>query len=177
MKINNNRIYLIGYMGSGKTTAGRSLAEKLNFQFIDMDIFIENRQRKTVSEIFSQNGEEDFRIIEHKALQELSSFENVVVSTGGGTPCFHNNMDLMNKSGFTVYLEVTPEELMKRLQNGINKRPLLKNKTTEERLYFITENMKKRDLYYTQAKLILDAEGNNIDHIVDNLISCLPQNN
>ena len=160
-------------MGSGKTTVGRRLAKKIDFQFIDVDIFIENRYRKTVSEIFSEKGEETFRIIEHKALEELSRFENVVVSTGGGAPCFHNNMELMNKSGLTVYLKVAPEELMKRLKNGQNKRPLLKGKTSEEMLSFIIENISKRNLYYSQADLILNADTNNIDQILNNLILLL----
>ena len=174
MKI--SRIYLTGYMGSGKTTVGKNLAEKLNFQFVDLDLFIENRRRKTISEIFFEKGEDTFRMIEHKALEELATFENVVVSTGGGAPCFHDNMDLMNKSGFTVFLQVSENELMKRLKNGQSKRPLLKDKTTEEILHFIAENIKKRNHYYTQAKLILDAEGNNIDCIVNNLMSYLSLN-
>jgi len=160
-------------MGSGKTTVGRRLAKKIDFQFIDVDIFIENRYRKTVSEIFFLPNEETFRIIEHKALEELSRFENVVVSTGGGAPCFHNNMELMNKSGLTVYLKVAPEELMKRLKNGQNKRPLLKGKTSEEMLSFIIENISKRNLYYSQADLILNADTNNIDQILNNLILLL----
>jgi len=166
----NNRIYLIGYMGCGKTTVGRRLAEKLDFQFVDVDLFIENRQRKTVSEIFAEKGEETFRMLEHKTLEELSLFENVVISTGGGAPCFHNNMELMNKSGLTVYLKVTPKELINRLKNGQNKRPLLKGKTTDEMLSFVTENVNKRSFYYTQAALVFDAEINDINYIVNNLI-------
>jgi len=170
MKTNSNRIYLVGYMGSGKTTVGRSLAQKLGFQFIDIDLFIENRYRKTISDIFFEKGEETFRIMEHKALEELSLFENVVISTGGGAPCFHNNMDLMNKTGFTVYLKVKPEELVKRLKNGQNKRPLLKDKTADEMLFFIAENLNKRNPYYSQAEYILDAGTNDINHIVDTLM-------
>ena len=168
------RIYLIGYMGSGKTTVGNRLAKKLCFQFVDIDHFIENRYRKTINDIFSEKGEDAFREMEHEALKELSLFENVVISTGGGAPCFYNNMELMNKSGFTVYLKTSPDELAKRLKNGKHQRPLLKDKATEEIFSFITENMAKRDFYYTQAKLILDVEENDTDHIVDELISYLP---
>ena len=175
-----NRIYLIGYMGSGKTTIGRSLAKKLNFQFVDIDHFIENRQRKTISEIFSEKGEEAFRLIEHKAIEEISLFENVIISTGGGTPCFYNNMELMNKNGFTIYLRTSPEELIKRLSMAKIKRPLLKGKTPEQIQTFIAENLEKRNHYYNQARLVFDAEQTltkpDINNIVDNLISHLPQN-
>ena len=180
MEINNNRIYLIGYMGSGKTTIGAKLAKKLGFEFIDIDHFIENRQRKTISEIFSEKGEDAFRLIEHNALEEISLFENVVISTGGGAPCFYNNMELMNKSGFTVYLKTSPEELTKRLSNAKNERPLLKGKTTEEMQVFIAENLEKRNHYYNQARLIFDAEQmlakTDVDSIVENLIIYLTQN-
>ena len=180
MEINNNRIYLIGYMGSGKTSIGKGLADKLGFQFIDTDHFIENRQRKTINEIFSQKGEDTFRFMEHKALEEISLFENVVISTGGGSPCFYSNMELMNKSGFTIYLKTSPEELTKRLNLTKNKRPLIKEKTSEEMQAFIAENIEKRNHYYDQAQLIFDAEQAlaipSINNIVDNLILHLPQN-
>ncbi len=180
MEMNNNRIYLIGYMGSGKTTIGAKLAKKLGFQFIDIDHFIENRQRKIISKIFSEKGEEAFRLMEHKALEEVSLFENVVISTGGGAPCFYNNMELMNKSGFTVYLKTSPEELTKRLCISKNKRPLLKEKTSEEIQVFIAENLEKRNHYYNQARLIFDAEQmltkTDVNSIVDNLILRLSQN-
>ena len=180
MEINNNRIYLIGYMGSGKTTIGRSLAKKLNFQFIDTDLFIENRQKKTVSEIFSEKGEDVFRQMEHMALEEISSFENVIISTGGGAPCFHNNMELMNNSGFTIYLKSSPEELTKRLNKSKNKRPLLKEKTPEQMLTFIAENLEKRDYYYNQAQLTFDAgqmlTKSDINNMIDQLMLHLPQN-
>jgi shikimate kinase len=90
--------FLIGYMGSGKTTLGKQLAKKLNLQFVDMDLFIENRYHKSISEIFKEKGEDGFREIERRTLQEIAGFENVIISTGGGLPCFFDNMDLMNKS-------------------------------------------------------------------------------
>ena len=180
MEIRSNRIYLIGYMGSGKTTVGRSLAEKLNFRFIDMDYFIENRQHKTINEIFSEKGEETFRLLENKTLKEVSTFENVVISTGGGAPCFFDNIEIMNNTGFTVYLKVSPEEIAKRLNVNKNNRPLLKDKTPHEMLTFISENLEKRESYYNQAKLIFDAEqmltNTDVDNIVDNLMSHLLQN-
>ena len=165
-------------MGSGKTTIGRKLAKKLKFQFIDVDHFIENRQRKTINEIFSEKGEDAFRLMEHNALEEISLFENVVISTGGGSPCFHNNMELMNESGFTIYLKTSPGELTKRLIKTKSKRPLLKEKTPEQMQAFIAENLEKRNHYYNQAQLIFDAEQmltkSDVNNIVDNLILHLP---
>ena len=161
-------------MGSGKTTTGGSLAQKLNFRFIDMDHFIENRQHKTINQIFAEKGEDTFRLLENKALKEISTFEDVVISTGGGTPCFYNNMEIMNNTGFTIYLKVSPEEIVKRLHIGKNKRPLLKDKTPHEMLTFVSENIERREAYYNQAKLIFDAEqmhaNTDADHIVDSLM-------
>ncbi|MDR0231505.1 MAG: shikimate kinase [Dysgonamonadaceae bacterium] len=174
MKINNNRIYLIGYMGSGKTTIGKKLAKKLGSQFVDVDCFIESRQRKTINEIFSEKGEDAFRLMEHNALEEISLFENVIISTGGGAPCFYNNIELMNKSGFTIYLKTSPEELTKRLNINKNKRPLLRDKTPEEMQAFITENLEKRNYYYSQAQLIFDTRQMSANNIVDALILHLP---
>ncbi len=169
-----NRIYLIGYMGSGKTTIGKRLARKLELQFVDTDRFMEYRYRKTIGEIFSEKGETAFRLMEHNVLQEVSEYENVVISTGGGAPCFHNNIDLMNQTGFTVYLKVSVGELMKRLETGRNVRPLLKNKTKEELRIFIAENIEKRSEFYNQAQLIFNADQTigkiNIENMVDNLI-------
>ena len=167
-------------MDSGKTTIGRELAKKLKFQFIDVDHFIENRQRKTINEIFSEKGEDAFRLMEHKALEEISLFENIVISTGGGAPCFYNNMELMNNNGLTIYLKTSPEELTKRLAVTKNERPLLKEKTSEEMQAFIAENLEKRNDYYNQARLIFDVEQvltkPNVNNTVDNLILCLTQN-
>jgi len=167
-------------MGSGKTTIGRELAKKLDFQFIDVDHFIENRQRKTINEIFSEKGEDAFRLMEHKALEEISLFENIVISTGGGAPCFYNNMELMNKNGFTIYLKTSPEELTKRLAITKNERPLLKEKTLEEMQAFIAENLERRNYFYSQALLIFDAEqmlaNPDVNNTVDNLVLYLTQN-
>ena len=105
------RVYLIGYMGCGKTTIGKRLAKSLGWDVIDMDSRIENRYRKTIPDIFASEGEESFRKKERFILEELSSLENVVVSTGGGAPCFFDNIDVMNSSGLCVYIRMTPEAL------------------------------------------------------------------
>ena len=105
------RIFLIGYMGVGKTTLGKALADRTGLSFIDLDLFIEGRYRKTIRQIFEAEGEEAFREIERKALHEVAEFEDIILSTGGGTPCFFDNMTYMNRVGTTVYLKASPEAL------------------------------------------------------------------
>jgi shikimate kinase len=152
------KYFLIGYMGSGKTTVGKQLAIKMNLQFIDMDLFIENRYRKSISAIFEEKGEAGFREIERKALHEITDFENVVISTGGGLPCFFDNMDVMNQAGKTIYLKVSVEELMKRLKKGKQKRPLMKDKKPEEIKNFIAVNLAKREEFYDKAAFIFECD-------------------
>ena len=110
------RIFLIGYMGAGKTTVGRDLSKILNLSFIDLDHYIEGRYMKTVDQFFKEFGEEKFRNTERRMLEEISSFEDVIISTGGGSPCFFDNMQLMKEAGTTVYLKVSADELAKRLE-------------------------------------------------------------
>ena len=105
------RIILIGYMGSGKTTVGKALSKETGMMFYDLDWYIESRMHKTVSQIFAEKGEEGFRKIEHNMLHEVAEFEDVIISCGGGTPCFFDNMDYLNQQGDVVYLKATPETL------------------------------------------------------------------
>ena len=103
-----NRIIILGYMGAGKTTIGKALSKATGMPFYDLDWYIENRMRKTIPQIFEERGEEGFRKIEHEMLHEVAEFENVIFSCGGGTPCFFDNMDYMNRQGKTVYLKACP---------------------------------------------------------------------
>lgn len=151
------RIILIGFMGSGKTTVGKALADELKLPFYDLDWYIETRMHKTVAEIFAEKGEEGFRKIEHNMLHEVAEFENVVISCGGGTPCFFDNMDYLNGQGETVYLKARPEVLHKHLKMGKTVRPLLLNKTPEEVERFIGEELEKREPFYSKAKHTLDV--------------------
>ncbi len=147
-----NRIFLIGYMGSGKSTIGKLLAEKLGYSFIDMDTHIEEKHFKTVSQIFAEKGETEFRLLEQQCLHEVAEFENVVISTGGGAPCFFDNMHYMNTHGLTIYLKFTAAELAKRLEaSQANKRPLLANLKGRELQQFIAHGLSKRELFYKQA--------------------------
>ena len=146
------RIFLTGYMGSGKTTLGRALAADMGIEFIDLDHYIEQRHRKTIAQLFAERGEEGFREIERRMLHEVGEFENVIISTGGGTPCFFDNIEYMNAQGTTVYLDVPVERLHIRLCIARSKRPLIKDKNDEELMTFITEQLAKRTPHYCKAQ-------------------------
>ncbi len=151
------RIILIGYMGAGKTTIGRALAKELGVQFYDLDWYIESRRHKTVAQLFAEVGEEGFRQIEHNMLHEVAEFEDVIISCGGGTPCFFDNMEYMNAQGQTVYLKATPEVLVEHLRMARTERPLLKGKSPEELNTFIEEQLGAREAYYNKARYIFDV--------------------
>lgn len=150
-------IIIVGYMGAGKTTLGKVLAKDLGLQFYDLDWYIEGRMRKTVPQIFAERGEDGFRQIERNLLHEAAEFEDIVLSCGGGTPCFFDNMDYMNSRGETVYLKADPEVLYMHLKMGKVERPLLKNKTPEQMKEFIKEQLSYREQYYLKAKNVLDV--------------------
>lgn len=145
------RILLTGYMGAGKTTLGRALADRLGVTFIDLDNYIEERYRKSISQIFAEKGEDGFRDIERRMLHEVAEFEDVIISTGGGTPCFFDNMDYMNQMGLTVYLQASLERLYIRLSIARKQRPLIKDKSDEELREFIAQQLAKREPYYSRA--------------------------
>lgn len=146
-------------MGSGKSTVGKKLANKMNFQFIDLDKFIEDSTGKSITEIFETRGENYFRDIEHKCLRNIENQTNTLVSCGGGTPCFFDNMQWMNTKGITVYLQMNPLSLVSRLKQGKNERPLLKGKSDEDMLNFISNSLTEREKYYTQAHITVKVEG------------------
>lgn len=152
------RIFLIGYMGAGKTTLGKAFARAMELTFVDLDWYIEERFHKTIRQIFAERGEEGFRELEKRMLQEVGEFENVVISVGGGTPCFFDNMAYMNQAGDTIFLDVDVEVLFRRLRAAKQQRPLLADKTDEELRTFIVEALQKRLPFYTQAKQVFNGE-------------------
>jgi shikimate kinase len=160
------RIYLIGYMGSGKSTLGKKLAKHARLQFIDMDHYIEKRNCKTVPQIFAEEGEAEFRKKERNALEELSAFSDVVIATGGGAPCFFDNVDLMNRTGKTIYLNIDPKILADRLMKSKTERPLIKGKSEEELVAFIGENLTKRNEFYMQAHYQITQPNADLDEIM-----------
>ena len=151
------RIIIIGYMGSGKTTVGKALAKELDMPFYDLDWYIETRMRKKVSQIFAERGEEGFRKIEYNMLHEVAEFEDVIISCGGGTPCFFDNIDYMNQQAQVVWLKAEPEVLHQHLLMGKGDRPLLKGKSPEELIAFIKEQLEWREPYYSKARYMLDV--------------------
>ena len=151
------RIIIIGYMGAGKTTVGKALANSLQLPFYDLDWYIEGRMRKTVAQLFAERGEEGFRQVERNMLHEVAEFEDVVISCGGGTPCFFDNMEYLNAQGETIYLKATPEVLAMHLKMGKVERPLIKGKTEDELLQYIRQSLEEREKYYLQAKHVLDV--------------------
>jgi len=154
-----NRIFLIGYMGSGKTTVGQLLAARLGYRFIDMDAYIEETQFKTVHQIFTEHGEPEFRLLEQHCLHEIGTFDHVVISTGGGAPCFFDNMKFMNEHGVSIYLKLSPEQLAERLEESqANKRPLLAGRKGEELLQFIRDGLAIREPFYSQASYSVTGE-------------------
>lgn len=152
-----NRIFLVGYMGAGKTTIGKVLSKLIGLTFIDLDYYIEGRFRKTVAQLFAERGEEGFRSIERNMLHEVAEFEDVLVSTGGGTPCFFDNMEFMNQQGTTIYLQVSVDELASRLEVCKHTRPVLKNRTGEELKAFVAESLSGRLPFYQKASIVFDA--------------------
>lgn len=163
------RIFLIGFMGSGKTTIGKQLASRLGYRFIDQDTVIEKRFSMTVNEVFANLGESKFREAEHEVLLSLFDADNVVVSTGGGAPCFFNNMELMNQLGETIYLKGDPKTLLHRLRHTSGNRPLLKGKSESEMLQYISAKLHERECFYEQAKhtiLTLDLCVDDVLHLL-----------
>ncbi|GHV10890.1 shikimate kinase [Bacteroidia bacterium] len=146
-------IFLIGFMGSGKTAIGKRLAPVLGMQFLDMDAYIEEKQQKKISELFAENGEAGFREIEQKALHEMATYNNVVISTGGGAPCYFNNIDVMNAAGTTIYLKANPKMLAEQLDLCKQNRPLIKNKSLEELRVYVAQTLAEREKWYNQAQL------------------------
>ncbi|NBC83318.1 MAG: AAA family ATPase [Bacteroidetes bacterium] len=151
------KIFLIGFMGSGKTTVGKKLANLLNYTFMDMDQYIEYEEGRSVSQIFELAGEDYFRQAESRALHALLQKEDIVVATGGGTPCFNNNMKLITQNSIAIYLKLSPKAFVSRVYDPNTNRPLIKGKSREELEKYAEELLSKREPYYTQAKHIVNA--------------------
>ncbi len=158
--------FLIGYMGSGKTTVGKKLAAKLNFEFIDLDKFIETEYKKTIPEIFKQDGEQAFRSMETNALKKLIAKKNSVIACGGGAPCYYGNMELINDNGISVYLKLSVDALSNRLLNAKDKRPLIEGKSEKELKSFIIRQLEKRENFYNKAKYTVKAKDLDIEELL-----------
>lgn len=151
------KIFLIGFMGCGKSTFGKKLAVKLGYDFIDLDHVLENEVGSNIGDYFASHGEAAFRALESKVLKEYNYPENCVVATGGGAPCYFDNMDWMNNNGTTLYIEMTPIALAKRLEKGKEKRPLLKDMNEEQLISFIESKLAERNPFYKRAALSIEG--------------------
>lgn len=164
-------MFIIGYMASGKTTFGRALARSTGMQFIDLDFYIEQRFRKSIAEIFAEKGEEEFRRMEAAMLREAGEFENTVVSCGGGTPCFHDNMDYMLSKDNVVWLVTSPERITERLTANSSRRPLMRGKTPDEIRAAVTDGLSKRISFYSRANIHFNGEQLEDKHQIDRTVN------
>lgn len=167
MNNNSKKIFLIGFMGSGKSTIGSQLAGALNCKFIDLDRLVEVELGQTIAQIFSSAGEDVFRTEENKILGRVINIQDdAVIACGGGTPCYFDNMELMNKYGTTVYLKTSTAELVRRLSNDDGDRPLIKNKCVEDLMEFVETQLKNREQFYNKAKIVM-PENFKIDELIN----------
>ncbi len=157
MSDKKQNIFFVGFMGAGKSTLAACIARKLGFRFIDTDKYIENKYQQTVSQYIDVHGIEAFRLAEHEVLLDIVKLNYCVVATGGGLPCYHNNMDIINAHGFSVYIRFDPAFLFQRLKNSKNIRPLVKGMNDTELLDFITHTLSEREKNYLRAHHIIDS--------------------
>lgn len=167
-------IFLVGYMGCGKSTIGRWLARRFDADFVDTDHLIEEAEGMTIAELFAAKGEAYFREKEHQTVSEIESTKKItIVATGGGLPCHLDNMTLMNERGLTVYLFNRATQLASQLEHGKSKRPLIKDLSQEELVDFIDRALEQRNKYYNKAQLIVDCYGSTNDYIANHIESCI----
>jgi shikimate kinase len=162
-------IYIIGFMGSGKTTAGKKLASLLGWKFIDLDKEIEEYTGKTIPEIFSGKGEEYFREQETQLLRKLKSETNTIISTGGGTPCHSDNMNYMIDTGLTIYLKLTPGQLKSRLSGSKGERPLIKDLEPDALQTFIEKKLSAREKWYEKSELTFEGMDLDINALLESV--------
>jgi shikimate kinase len=163
-------VFLVGFMGTGKTHWGKIWAEKLHFLFVDLDEVIEANEGISVQEIFENKGENYFRVKEADTLRQMGQKENTIIACGGGTPCFFDNMAWMNATGITVLLDADAGFILQNIRKQLGQRPLLKGMNEEEMLSFIEAKLAERETFYNKAMITLDAQTAGINSI-DQLIS------
>lgn len=151
------KLFFIGFMGCGKTTWSRKLANHLGYEFMDLDHILEAKAGMAIAEYFEAHGQDVFRQLESSILKETDYPENVVISTGGGLPCFFDNMEWMNANGQTLYLKLSPKTLAERLDKGKTTRPLIQGLHGDELVAFITDKLAEREGFYEQATHIVNG--------------------
>ena len=164
------KIYLIGFMGSGKTHWGRLLSQKLSFPFFDLDSQVEEQAGKSIAEIFAAEGEEQFRLVEKDALHSITeSHESFVMACGGGSPCYFNNIEYMHQTGTTVWINTPLEVLFERLVKEKDKRPLIKDLSDDQLENFIRKKFADRKIYYEQADVKMDEDPVEIEKLIEKI--------
>jgi shikimate kinase len=161
------RIFFIGFMGCGKTTWSRKLANHLGFEFMDLDHILEAKVGMTITEYFTVHGQDAFRQLESSILKNTEYPANAIVSTGGGLPCFFDNMDWMNNNGQTLYIKLSPKTLAERLDKGKTTRPLIQGLHGEELVSFIAEKLAEREGFYEQATHIVNGIDMSVEMLTD----------
>ena len=171
------RIFLVGFMGAGKSVVGRRLAKSLNLSFYDLDEEIESHYKMSVSAIFQKYDEACFRKLETSVLESFSNKDNFVLSCGGGTPCFSENMAFMNSIGTTIYIKLPADELLEWISNSYHKRPLTEGKSDEELASYVNATHKAREPFYAKSKITVDATGTDKDALTEKIVTNLQQFN
>lgn len=166
MQKRRKNIVLVGFMGSGKSTLGKQLAKKLSMTYVDMDLEIERNEAMSISEIFELHGEKYFRSLETEMLKSFRSKDTLVISTGGGAPCFNNNIDVINEVGDSVYLKVPNTELRNRLIVGKATRPLIAKMNETELMAFVDASVQKREEFYAQCKHTVNSSNITLQDIL-----------
>ena len=168
-----DRIYLVGYMGAGKTTAARRLAQRMGWEVVDTDALFEEKYKISVCDFFNKYDEPLYRKLESEVLKATESLENVVISTGGGTACYFDNMEWMNQHGLTVFMRISPAAAVDRVVHSRHKRPLAEGKTEAELTEFVNRHYASRLPFYEQARITVKSEDLDVDGLLNLIKECL----
>lgn len=171
-----DRIYFVGYMGAGKTTQSRKFARMINWHWVDLDEMFEERYKISISSFFEKYDENLFRKLESQLLKETNQLQQTVIATGGGLPCYYDNMAWMIEHGLTIYLQISPDAAANRLLASKKKRPVIESKNADDLSDFIKNHIRQRNIYYTQAKVVVKAESCNLDHLLRQVLPLINTN-
>lgn len=174
MTMSISRVYIVGYMGAGKSSAAKRIANKINWTSCDLDTLFEEKYKISVHDFFRKYGEDAFRKLESELLKNTSGISQSIIATGGGTPCFFDNMSWMNENGVTVFLQISPQTSFNRLAHSKKKRPLLQDKNETELMDFIKKQYDLRMPYYQKAQYVIKGESIDIDHAIETIFGVNP---
>lgn len=166
-------VVLIGFMGAGKSTVGKELANSLQLPFVDSDQLIEEQEGKSIRELFETIGEDAFRSLEAQVIRSLNVHDPMVIAVGGGLPVYHNNMEFLNGNGLTIYLHHEPELLVERLVADRFHRPLVSHLSKDDLVKFVKQSIQERDAFYKKAKIILSTDQQQIPFILQSIRNLL----